>query len=143
MTTNDEGLDDFSKKVSGELFRRYPGWSAYASVNQASNGSSCCLELRVPCPQGSAARFLRVSTCDAEVLVSFDDPRTEFAGLGTEEAMALIDDLVAARSSIAVITAGDTWLHSEIVAAGETVELTEGQAVRIFGWAAPGDSGVL
>ena len=127
-------LDEFSKEFTEEIVQRYPSWSRHATVNNTPDGSPCCLNLQVPCPPGSIAQYLRVTTCDGEIMVSFDDPQTEFGGLSNEEALSMITDLVSQRACIAVIKAGELWVHSEIVADGEEVELEKGQAVKIYAW---------
>lgn len=113
-------MDAFSRRISAELFDRFPEWRSLAESKREVDGTEYLL-LRITPPEASKAdRPLLITTSGREITVGFDlyhshfdsfvdDPETTF---GSESAQTFIEKILSEKVVVVSYWLGRQWLGS-------------------------------
>jgi hypothetical protein len=123
------GWNPLARHVLDVLLERHPEWADYADERKGD------LVLVVPAPPGSRAKALVVQTQEGQDIWIRFAPRHAFYSVDTDEELhQVIDALLSDRAAFLMITNGDEWVETTLLAAGQEPVLTAGQVADVVSW---------
>ena len=126
MTT----LNALGRRVLNALVKEHPDWEGHASI--LPNGD---LELAVPAPTGSRAKYLIVSTNRGQdIWIRYAPPRMCYAVESDQEMKRIVRALLTDAASFLVLTRGDEWVETSLLPRGQEPVLLEGQVADVVSW---------
>ena len=123
-------LNPLGDRVRASVVGRHPDWADHANVLPSGD-----LEIAVPAPSGSRARYLVVFTVRGEdTWVRFSPPRACYCTGSDRELHLVIEALLRDDAFFVVVTDGDTWIETSLLRPGEEPVLKEGQVANVVSW---------
>jgi len=105
-------MDEFSKKVSAQIFSRFPEWECLAET--ANDEGVDVLSLKVPSLSDDESCHLTIDTFQGEVTVSFDAYHAHFCEF-EGEALPFINQLISDDYAVVSYWRGEQWCGSTLL----------------------------
>jgi len=128
-------LNALGKRVRDSILVEHPEWAEYVEVLDGGD-----LELAVPAPPGSRAKYLAIFTSRGEdIWVRYAPPRMCYALESDEQMHSVVEALLEDDALFVVVTNGDTWIETTLLRPGEELVLDDGQVANIVSWSGQAD----